>query len=195
MKELILKKIISRIISILLIAALILTTYVTFQSRVTGGQPNIFGYRLMNVLSGSMEPAIHTGSIILVKPIVNNDQLKVGDIITYKSNIKEGILVTHRIVDVTDEREIEYVTKGDANESKDPRPIPSELVVGKYSNIMIPFVGYILSFIQSKKGLALLVIIPGLVIVFTQLFQLVRVFRESHVKEKDISSSVGDRPS
>ena len=49
----------------------------------------------------------------------------------------------------------EYVTKGDNNEVKDPMPVSADKIIGKYSEIQIPYAGYILSFLQSKRGIAL----------------------------------------
>jgi len=99
-------------------------------------------FKFLTVLSGSMEPVIKTGSIVLVKPISN---YKVNDIITFELQ-KEN--VTHRIYEKKTKDKIEsYITKGDANNASDMREIKKENIVGKVF-LSIPYLGYGVSFIQ-----------------------------------------------
>ncbi|MFM1653886.1 signal peptidase I SipW [Brevibacillus sp. B_LB10_24] len=169
------KKTISRAVTIVLTLLLIVSTFFTVSSRISGGTPKLFGYQLMTVLSGSMEPIIQTGSIIAVKPIQDPTNLKVGDVVTYESPFKPGMLITHRIKEVRQTgAQLEYITKGDNNTSPDPRPIPANNVVAKYEDITIPYAGYALSFLQSKEGIALMLIVPGLFLVISQIFVIWR---------------------
>ena len=69
------------------------------------------------VKSGSMEPAIMTGSIVIIKP---EPTYRVGDIVTFGLDTKTQIPTTHRIVEVSDDPNPMYTTKGDANEDIDP---------------------------------------------------------------------------
>jgi len=186
LKKFYIPKWISKLITAVLVVVLILTTYVTLSSRISGGDPSFFGYRLMTVLSGSMEPVIHTGSLIAVKPVEDKNSLKEGDVITYESTLKKGMLITHRIIDVKPTfNGVDYIMKGDNNQAPDPRPIPSNFVVAKYADITIPYIGYIIDFIQSKKGLALLLIIPGILLVIWQVISLWRALGKWE-KEKQI---------
>ncbi len=80
---------------------LILSIVIIFSllsSKLTGEDPSLFGYEAKQVLSGSMEPVIPTGSIAIMKKSYNLEELKEGDIITYT---KEDHSVTHRIVNVS----------------------------------------------------------------------------------------------
>lgn len=171
-------KVFSGLISFILVFLLIVSLYIMISSRITGNQPSIFGNQLMLVLSGSMEPNIQTGSVVGVKPVNDKKLIKKGDIITFYSPIQKDRIITHRIVDrKVNGQFTEYITKGDNNQSKDPMPVSSDNIIGKYSNIQIPYAGYILGFLQSKKGIALSLILPGILLIAYNVFTLWKIFR------------------
>jgi signal peptidase len=156
-------KIVSNIITGILFLLLFFMIFVVVSSKVSGGEPSFLGYQLKTVLSGSMEPTFMTGSVIAVKPVENALNLKKDDIITFKES--EDILITHRIIDVNKSGDqTMYVTKGDNNDAKDGSSVMSQNVVAKYSGFTIPYVGYFLDYAKSKNGMALLLIIPGLLL-------------------------------
>ena len=111
-----------------------------------------FGLTPYTVLSGSMEPTYHVGSLIYVKK-VNVNELKVGDPITY--TMESGVVVTHRIIGViTDDDDptaLLFQTKGDANNDADGTPIDSKKVIGK-PVFSIPLLGYVSVYIQNPPG-------------------------------------------
>ena len=75
--------------------------------------PDIFGYKPMIVLSGSMETAIYTGDLVFVK-IVDTDKLNVGDVIAFRNEV--DTVTTHRIINIVDKNgKIYFETKGDNN--------------------------------------------------------------------------------
>lgn len=116
-------------------------------------------FQLLTVLSGSMEPTIKTGSIILIKPITN---YKINDIITFQS---QGEIVTHRIYGKKVKNDIAlYITKGDANNGPDIREITKKNVRGKVF-LDIPYLGYGVNLIQRaiRKPVVFLSLIIGLV--------------------------------
>ena len=96
--------------------------------------PTILGCGAAVVQTGSMEPAIPTGSLILIQ---NTKNYKVGDIVTYLD--KRNIAVTHRIVAVNGDM---ITTQGDANNAKD-RPFEADQIIGKVQ-FTIPSIGRIL---------------------------------------------------
>lgn len=112
----------------------------------------LFGYNVFTILSGSMEPTYHVGSIIYVKD-VDYRELKVGDPITFMLN--EDTLATHRIVEIVPDEEepetLRYKTKGDANEDVDGGLVHYKNIVGK-PVFTIPYLGYISDFIQNPPG-------------------------------------------
>lgn len=156
-------KVLSNTLTIALFLLLILMTFIVITSKASGGEPQIFGNQLKSVLSGSMEPTFKTGSIIAVKPIEDTTTLKVNDVITYIE--ENGSFVTHRIIDVIDNGEnLMFQTKGDNNEDPDTQLVLAQNVKAKYTGFSIPYLGYFIDFAKSSKGTALLLIIPGILL-------------------------------
>ena len=62
--------------------------------------PMVLGYTELAVLSGSMEPNIHVGSIVYVDKSVQGEELEVGDVVTY--SLQSGTYVTHRVISTDD---------------------------------------------------------------------------------------------
>ena len=119
--------------------------------------PMVAGYSALVVLSGSMEPTIMTGEVIVIHA---QENYEIKDILTYRDS---GVLVTHRIVDET---ETTYTTRGDANNTDDP-PIKKSQAVGK-TIFHIPYLGKAILFVQSPVGLAsVLAILIGLKIMYS----------------------------
>ncbi len=180
-------KVISNLITLVLFLNLILMAFLVISSKASKGETQLFGYQLKSVLSGSMEPTFLTGSIIGVKPLNSEarSKLKKDDIITFKTN--EGILVTHRIIGVTESgQNILYVTKGDNNNASDQDPVLSDNVVAIYSGFTMPYIGYFINFAQSKEGTALLLVGPGILLLGYAAFIIYRGLKELDVKTKNL---------
>lgn len=118
-------------------------------------------YKLLIVQSGSMEPAIHTGSVVVVKPA---ESYKAGDIITFSDKGKDKT-TTHRVLDLeVISGQTQYITKGDANNAEDTSKVSESKVIGKVL-ASIPYAGYLLAFAKEPLGFVLLVIVPcGIII-------------------------------
>ena len=130
------------------------------------------GIQVFSVLSGSMEPVYHVGSLIYVKS-VDPYKLESGDVITFM--LDEDTVATHRIVDVIPDEEdptvIRFQTKGDANSAVDGSLVHYKNVVGS-PIFTIPKLGYVADYIQNPPGtyiaisggaiLLLLVFLPDL---------------------------------
>jgi signal peptidase len=118
--------------------------------------PKAFGYMPLVVVSGSMEPTLHTGDVAVTRKIAPED-VRLGDVITYRG---EPGLVTHRIVgmDITPQGMF-YQTKGDANLSEDARPVPVDQIESRVV-YRIPRVGFLVSFVGSPAGMLLLFVAP-----------------------------------
>ena len=103
------------------------------------------GFKVFTVLSGSMEPAYHTGSVIYVKD-VDYTQLKEGDVITFA--ISEDMVATHRIMGVVPDKDdpsvLRFRTKGDANDTEDGTLVHYKNIVGS-PVFTIPYLGYVAS--------------------------------------------------
>ena len=113
----------------------------------------VVGLQVYTVLSGSMEPTYHVGSLLYVKS-VDTSQLKAGDVITFM--LDEETLATHRIVEVVPDSEdpqtIRFRTKGDANDAEDGSLVHYKNVVGS-PVFTIPKLGYFANYIQQPPGL------------------------------------------
>ena len=108
--------------------------------------PKIMGNEVYTVVSGSMEPEISVGSLVVVEPKEGQD-MEEGDIVAYASG---GSVVTHRIVEnhIIDG---EMITKGDANPAEDAEPISYDNIIGEVT-IHIPVIGAYMEIFASFIG-------------------------------------------
>ena len=139
-----LKKIWSTVTTVLVVAVMLLAVL------LVGAR--LLGLQVFTVISGSMEPNYHVGSIIYVKP-VDTQTLQKNDVISFV--ISENTVATHRIVEVIpDENDpgvIRFRTKGDANDNEDNNLVHSNNVLGKVVGT-IPYLGYVSDFVQNPPG-------------------------------------------
>ena len=140
--------------------------------------------KVMIVQSGSMEPTIKTGSIVLTKPMKD---YKVEEIITFKVRNSE-YPITHRIKDIgAIEGEKYYITKGDANEEEDQLEIRENDIFGKVL-FSVPFLGYAVNFAQKPIGFAMIIIIPALVIIFDEVKKIIEEIKKNKKKKEENNS-------
>ena len=187
--------------STLFVIGMILLAIALVGVRVVGLTP-------FAVLSGSMEPTYHVGALIYVKD-TEPSEIKVGDPITFVVN-EDLLVATHRVVDIEtfttghravvdeagnpvkdedgnplyEEYELEetsyyYQTKGDANEDVDGSPVYYKNVIGT-PVFTIPYLGYLSSWLQTKKGMIMGISIALVVLILTFL--------------PDLLSAVDDEP-
>lgn len=176
-------KIFSGLLTTILALILLIMVFLVVSSKITGGEPSLFGIQLKTVLSGSMEPTFKTGSIIAIKPAKDPSNLKKGDVITFM--VGNDKLVTHRIVDVIkDDNQLTFKTKGDNNDNSDADHVVAQNVVGKYIGITIPYAGYLIDYAKSKNGTAISLILPGLLLLGYSGFTIFRAFKEIEGSKK-----------
>ncbi|USG66293.1 signal peptidase I [Brevibacillus ruminantium] len=169
-----LKKSISILTSLFLILVIVITG-ILFVGKISGGKTVLFGSQIMVVLSGSMSPAFDTGSIVAVKPVDFKD-VKENDIITFKD--PEGLTITHRVVEVG---EGQLITKGDANDGKDTAPVTPDRLIGKVQ-YSVPWVGYFIEFAKSGLGMLIMLAVPGIYLIVSQVWKLLRMIKEEEAK-------------
>ena len=113
----------------------------------------VVGLQVFTVLSGSMEPTYHTGSLIYVKK-VDPYSVEVGQPITFM--LDENTVATHRVVGIVPDEEdasvIRFRTKGDANEAEDGSLVHYKNVIG-VPIFSIPYLGYLAEYIQHPPGM------------------------------------------
>lgn len=141
----------------------------------------VIGLQVFTVLSGSMEPAYHVGSLIYVKE-VDARQLETGDVITFM--VDEDTVATHRIAgvvpDENDPTTIRYRTKGDANEAEDGTLVHYKNVIGT-PIFSIPGLGYVAAYIQQPPGMYIAISAGALLILLVFLPDL---FSDGEKKQK-----------
>ena len=170
------KKVWNGVTSILVALVLILAILLV-GVRVVGLQP-------LTVLSGSMEPTYHVGSLIYVKE-VDYKELEAGDVITFM--LDEDTLATHRIVEVVPDEEdpdvLRYRTKGDANDVEDGSLVHYKNVVGS-PVFTIPQLGYLANYIQNPPGTYIAISAGALLLVLVFLPDLFGEDEEEKPKRK-----------
>lgn len=126
--------------------------------------PRLFGMKPMAVLSGSMEPSYHVGSLIYVNE-VSPENIKIGDPITFNLDGSDTV-VTHRVIDIDKENKCFY-TKGDANDNPDGGSVAYSDLLGK-PIFSIPYLGYAAVYLNTRTGMIVLVtaIIAMLILTF-----------------------------
>ena len=142
-------------------------------------------FQIKVVQSGSMEPAIKTGSLVVIKPL---DNYRIGDVITFEGNFKDAkgkkVPITHRIVDArVSVGNVTYQTKGDANEDVDQSPVALNKVIGKVL-FSLPYAGYLVAAAQTGYGLLAIVVIPAAAIIFDQGNKIIREIKKIKKAEK-----------
>lgn len=183
------KKWLSKTVSYSLIFLFVFMLILVVSSKVSGGEPQVFGYQFKTVLSGSMEPGIKTGSIIAVKLGGDMSKFKKNDVITFRAD--ENTLVTHRIIEVTKNgSQVLYRMKGDNNKTEDLNPVMHQNVLAEYKGFTIPYLGYFINFTKSKMGIALLFIIPGIIFIAYSAISIWRTIAQ--IDKKSESNSVDE---
>lgn len=122
------------------------------QTLVHDETAGILGYNYKTVLTGSMEPVIPVGSIVITK---EQSSYEMEDIISFQ---EEGSVITHRIISIDRER---YITKGDANNVADTEEVQQKQILGKVI-LTIPLLGYLVMWLMSPVGIISLFIIMGI---------------------------------
>lgn len=191
--------------STLFVIGMILLAIALVGVRVVGLTP-------FAVLSGSMEPTYHVGALIYVKDIAPED-VQVGDALTFIVN-EDLLVATHRVVDIAvaetkmetvldeegnpvldeDGKEVQqevpleepvyyFQTKGDANDDVDGSLVHHKNVIGT-PVFSIPYLGYLSSWLQTRKGMIMGVSIALVVLILTFLPDMLNAVDDSPKKKK-----------
>jgi signal peptidase len=160
------KKKITKILITITYIVVIIFAFLAISSKFSIG-----GFRILIVMSGSMEPAIKTGSVVIDKNITD---YQIGDVITFKNENQPKETTTHRIHDIKcQDGNCLYITKGDANDGIDSESVESSQIVGK-TLISIPYFGYVVKFARTLPGLLILIVMPATIIVYEEMKKLYR---------------------
>ena len=145
------------LVYIVLVPVLLYNFYLIGQQILSPGEtPSFFGYKTYVIVSGSMQPEIQIGDLVIVKE-ASDDQLQVGDIISYKDGQS---IITHRVSEKIEEKgRVEYRTKGDNNNTDDGKTIKTTLIEGKVIKV-IPHLGTVALALQKKAA----IIVVGIIV-------------------------------
>jgi len=156
------------------ILSISLILFLVFCGIIISTQGNFLGYKLLVVISGSMEPDVPVGAIIGVKA-VPPDAIELGDVITYKES-STSALVTHRVVSI--DKDNNFITKGDANEKSDPDLVYSNSLIGK-TFFVLPYLGYLVIIFHNQY----LLLIPIMLIAILLVKEII-AYRRKIFKQK-----------
>lgn len=151
-------------------------------------------YKIMAVMSGSMNPAIPTGSVVVIKP---SAEYKVDDIVTFKSynSQKKNDFTTHRIVDTNDSSgETIFTTKGDANKDQDTGFLTADQIKGKVL-FSIALIGYIVGYAKTLPGLVVIICLASIIIYeeAKKIFSEVKTMKKTKRKLKSKNKKIAKR--
>lgn len=162
------KKLISGGITVILIIAICLCMF-AFVQKFNKGYVSIFGYSLFKVTTGSMEPTISIGEMILTRS-VPIDEIETKDIVSFfsKDAYMNGRIITHRVVDkdVSVTGQIMLTTRGDSNPSTDIHRVDAENFIGKvvWTSGAESGITTVMNFLSSGKGFFTCIAIPTILI-------------------------------
>ncbi len=145
--------------------------------------PLAIGYRAFTVMSGSMEPAIHTGDVVVNQRIAP-EEARVGDVITYRDPEHPSRLVTHRVRGVrTSGDRVLFVTKGDANNDSQKWTISRDGSIGRVRYRVVRL-GYVLFYVNRPIGRFFLILAPILILSWYEIAAIWR--KEPKRKEHEV---------
>ncbi len=170
-------KVLRGAITVLLLVTVGINLWMAVQQTVLKKDPPEFlGYSQLAVTSGSMEPTLAAGDMIIIQ---EKESYTLGDVVTFRDS--SGTLVTHRIVGSTDGM---FITQGDANNVEDQDLLSPESIVGGVITY-IPAVGRVMLFLRTPAGLLLLLVVGILLIELPRLAGTLRKQgRGRHIREE-----------
>lgn len=124
--------------------------------------PKLFGYQVYTVVSGSMEPAIPTGSLVYIKNM-EVEGVQPGDVIAFYGGRDSNAMITHRVVEKHSETG-QFITKGDANLTEDMNPVEFDNFVGRVE-LSVPKLGMVAQCLTGYEGKIAAVCMIGLAVI------------------------------
>lgn len=181
------KKRLDFLVTCVLVICVLVSGILMFQ-LVRGETPSLFGYRVLHIVTGSMEPTLEIGGNVIIKS-VDPATLEVGDIITFQSRDAQiyGQANTHRIIEIHqgEDGNLSFVTKGDANPREDILQVAASDVYGKvvfYTNA-IKWFSMFFDFLHTRAGFVTVIILPLMLVTYFYVKDFVRQVNET-IKEQ-----------
>lgn len=170
------------------IALILVSVFVLLSVVLTpaGQVPQVLGYSVFRVMTGSMEPEIREDSLLVVKKTPPED-IAPGDVISFFSPdpMLEGAVNTHRVVRVEKENgRTQFITKGDANVIEDTYPTDASALVGRVV-FQSYGLGKTVSLLSNPLVFGSIILLPLLVILLMNLYRAVRIAADIAKKEEE----------
>ena len=173
--------ILSWTVFVLLILIATILVYYFITTRVLSKKNTTYrpAFGLYTIISPSMEKTLNIYDVIVNVKIKNQNDIKVGDIITFisTSTSSKGMTITHRVIEISEDENGNklFKTKGDNNTSPDPKPATFENIIGKVL-FKIPQLGRLQSILTTKWGWLILVVVPAFIIILYDILKLLRLY-------------------
>ena len=170
------------------IALILVSVFVLLSVVLTpaGQVPQVLGYSVFRVMTGSMEPEIREDSLLVVKKTPPEDIVP-GDVISFFSPdpMLEGAVNTHRVVRIEKENgRTQFITKGDANVIEDTYPTDASALVGRVV-FQSYGLGKAVSLLSNPLVFGIIILLPLLVILLMNLYRAVRIAADMAKKEEE----------
>lgn len=171
------------LIPILIVNLTMIVKSVMYPDKV----PDFFGYKPFIVLSASMEPNIMTGDLVIVKEISDVNSLQVNDVISFRD--KKDQVITHRIIAIDKSEGLEFITKGDNNNTEDSSKVKADTLEGKYL-ARIPMLGSFAMFLQEPIGLLIFVVTPIAIFIIWDMFSRNSKSKKDSKREEELQAEI-----
>ena len=170
------------------IALILVSVFVLLSVVLTpaGQVPQVLGYSVFRVMTGSMEPEIREDSLLVVKKTPPEDIVP-GDVISFFSPdpMLEGAVNTHRVVRIEKENgRTQFITKGDANVIEDTYPVDASALVGK-AVFKSYWLGKTVSLLANPLVFGIIILLPLVIILVMNLCRAVRIAADIAKKEEE----------
>ena len=182
--------VIGTILCVILIPILVMNVTLIIKSFVNkDAVPSVGGYLPLIVLTDSMYPEIESGDLIICHTL-DAEEVQVGDVIAFFDPAGNGTsIVTHRVTEVvTESGQIQWRTKGDANNVEDQMLVPADDLVAIYKS-RIPGAGNVAMFFSTTTGLIVCVVIPLVLLVG---YDLIRRKQYEKSKKQDTDALIAE---
>ncbi len=181
-------KIIVNVLAWVVLILALLITIIVFSSERNNGVANLFGYIPLTVESESMSPTFCKDDLIFCREVDDINTLKEGDVITFWTIIDgRRVKNTHRIVGINQaENSRSFVTRGDANPLDDDMPAYAGDIIGKWTEVKLTGVGKAMSFLRTKTGFFVCIIIPMAIFFLFELYKFIVTLVEVRKPEAEV---------
>lgn len=170
--------------------AFLIYYFVAIKVYTTKGSGHEPAFSVYMVVTPSMRPNINPYDVVIDFKVDNPEDIKINDVITFYSSIPgvKGGTITHRVIGISKDTEGNYKfrTKGDYNLVDDGIDVEFDKIVGKVA-IRIPELGRVQTFVASKTGWLVCVLIPALYVIVKDIFKILKIKDLKFIKKKKLN--------